>query len=306
MNRVVTSLEKSSATVLTHTERACLPQGIRRDPVKIFGRIKPELHSTVTAVCDGEDTMGKEGEGCVTFVRESNAIRHGSEYDAIHTDTDILKHDEQQQRSSKHTHCTVETEPEVVSGNHPSNLRRRQQVPRKSVPAVIPIAEPIAVSSPSTFGQANFIAMSYGQQTASSYQSPQAIRIATVSDVGSRVTTQPSQKTQQNGSYSWGDALPAAPPAIDTKNKSSAARTRAQTECTAESGKDPDAQTQLFDPRDKDKNTDHDDDHSDSDDVFQTHEVTRSIVSDGWEEVCVLYSSCVGFISKYYFTRSCR
>jgi hypothetical protein len=311
VNRVAESLARSPAArggaALTHAERAALPQGVRRDPVRIFGRIRPELQSTVDTVDavpapapvpvpvpvadPAQDTSygqhdAEEEEECPHVSARAGPAaagdplprgggEGGGEGDA---------EDDRDAHAHRHAH--------THAGGQAGSLRRRQQ-PRRSAPAMIPTAEHAPAPAASSAAEhTNFIARSYGQQTSCAYQSPHS---AKHSGAGGSMAknlqpvahpSNPERKSQQTGSYSWGDANVSSPVVLAAGGGGGAARMRAQTESAANHGP-PEGEGEGEGAEDE-GTADHPA-YDEDDDVFQAPVAAADAAADGWEEVCNAY-----------------
>ena len=257
---------------MKHADRASLPQGSRRDPVKIFNRIKPVLDETVESVvpdkeypdCDSYGTV-QDPDGDVP-----NPVTERSSF--VHSHDDLGDGvNRKQQRSSK-----ASTTP---SGN-PVNLRHRQQVPRRAQNAKSSSNNAPEHNMSSNNSQRNFVAQSYGEQVSrTSTVKPEVISGKGSKTVSVKSTTSVSDRKDQSkrNSYNWGDG--SRPEVSDNLSAGSGMRQRAQTESTV-SQQGGLCNTAVMDNVLKVNLGD----DSDSEDIFR-----RPLDSDGtedaWEEV---------------------
>lgn len=194
----LTDYGESERASLIHAKRVGLPQGVRRDPTKILGSIKPALSSTVDVVPSESEEKSNSFEKSKPAENDSKLNQnddHDYETNRLQQEQDELKDELGQKQRSRRAGGSH-------SGTTNSQFRYRHQAPKKM--AVAPVV--IHSEANSTTVSSNFLAKSYG----SSYFQKQSVKsTCTGTSSGQSVLSSPTvlNNTHQAAeSYSWGDA----------------------------------------------------------------------------------------------------
>lgn len=270
--------ESCTPSTLQHTERATLPSGVRRQPVKILDSIKPELNATVGELnTDYHRELSGEDDDIVAS-QETATIVGASSLDNGDSVVPNVGEVSQKPRNRRVGN------PASNAATQSSNLRHRQHAaPRKPLPGPAPV---IGTTAGSVEGS-NFIAKSYGQH--STCQPPG--KSSTFSDssrshVTARARVVSPKRARPSDAYSWGDKQ-----YVPSRTTQSSVRTTLVSDVVGgPTVAADDIENKSYEG------------HSDSEDVFHAPEMI-SDATTGWEEVKLPDSEGGGI---YYYHKKTR
>lgn len=276
--RVAVTIEKTKFG-LNHVERVSLPQGVRRAPVKIFQRIKPELNITVdyvgvestpdTVLCtaEGDDKISSPSMG---YDGHNNI----HEYDDNMTVEEANNH---KPRRNKFGGSVASITP---------HLRHRQQLNKKSTHAIS--SNPLCSKSETSATENNFLAQSYAAQVSSSRQAdcPKQTDFNNVAQ--KKLSDLPRRQNGLNEVYSWGDGDDSSTCNHEAQHRKTSQILTDKEDCNL-------TRRQPYGGENVDTG-------SDSDEVFQKSAISVTDATD-WEEVRLPDSQGGGV---YYYHKKTR